>query len=78
MIYRSSRNHPLFSLIYRQQLMYYNTNKIYRRNLIDKLSFNDLTVGLDTIFNYQIFAQCKTILLTVIRITTIFNGKDRS
>lgn len=51
-----------FPLIYRQQLMYYNTNKIYRRNLIDKLSFNDLTVGLDTIFNYQIFAQCKTIL----------------
>lgn len=51
-----------FPLMYRQQMMYYNTNKIYRRKLIDDLHFNDLTVGLDTIFNYQVFSRCQTIL----------------
>lgn len=48
--------------MYRQQLMYYNANKVYRRELISNLHFNDLTVGQDTIFNYQIFARCQTIL----------------
>lgn len=51
-----------FPLMYRQQLMYYNANKVYRRELISNLHFNDLTVGQDTIFNYQIFARCQTIL----------------
>lgn len=50
-----------FPLIYQQQMMYYNANKIYHRKIIDNLSFDDLTVGLDTIFNYQVFAKCQNI-----------------
>lgn len=51
-----------FPLMYRQQMMYYNTNKIYRRELVNNLHFHNLTVGLDTIFNYQVFSRCQTIL----------------
>lgn len=43
--------------------MYYNTNKIYQRRLIQDLRFTDLTVGLDTIFNYQVFERCNSIII---------------
>lgn len=53
-----------FPQMYHQKMMYYNVNKIYAKHVIDNLRFQDLTVGLDTIFNYQVFANCQQILFS--------------
>ncbi|WP_290032757.1 glycosyltransferase family 2 protein [Ligilactobacillus cholophilus] len=50
-----------FPEIYKQQMMYYDTNKIYHKSILRDLKFENLTVGLDTVLNYEVFARCNNI-----------------
>lgn len=51
-----------FPELYQQNFMFYDWNKIYRYELIKEMRFRDLTVGLDTIFNYELFAKKPTVI----------------
>lgn len=50
-----------FPQLYQQNIMFYDWNKVYKRSLIGTTRFQNLTVGLDTIFNYELFQRCQTI-----------------
>lgn len=51
-----------FPQLYQQNFMFYDWNKIYKRSLISKTRFQNLTVGLDTIFNYELFQRCQSLV----------------
>lgn len=50
-----------FPEIYCQQLMFYDTNKVYRTATVKDIKFQNTTVGLDTMYNYEVFARCQSI-----------------
>ena len=53
-----------FPVLYKKNFMFYDWNKIYKTDIAKKIKFKNLTVGLDTIFNYNFFNECNSILFT--------------